>query len=34
MAQFTWTFDAPTGTYKSHAMSRKVYEAALSKGGK
>ena len=31
MAQFTWTFDAPTGTYKSHAMSRKVYEAAVAK---
>ena len=29
MAQFTWTFDAPTGTYKSHAMSMHLYEAAL-----
>lgn len=29
MATFTWTFDAPTGTYKSHAMSRKLWEAAL-----
>ena len=26
---FTWTFDAPTGTYKSHAMSTKVWEAAV-----
>jgi N4-gp56 family major capsid protein len=31
MAQFTWSFDAPTGTYKSHAMSRKLYEAAVAK---
>jgi N4-gp56 family major capsid protein len=31
MAQFTWSFDAPTGTYKSHAMSMKLYEAALEK---
>src|SRR3970040_827942 len=31
MAQFTWTFDAPTGTFKSHAMSRKIYEAAVAK---
>jgi N4-gp56 family major capsid protein len=31
MAQFTWTFDAPTGTYKSHAMSMHLYEAALQK---
>lgn len=29
MAEFTWTFDAPTGTFKSHAMSRRLYEAAL-----
>ena len=29
MAQFTWVFDAPTGTYKSHAMSRRLYEAAV-----
>ena len=29
MATFTWTYDAPTGTYKSHAMSRKLWEAAL-----
>ena len=26
---FTWTFDAPTGVYKSHAMSMKLYEAAV-----
>jgi len=31
MAQFTWTFDSPTGTYKSHAMSRRLYEAAVAK---
>jgi N4-gp56 family major capsid protein len=31
MAQFTWSFDAPTGTFKSHAMSRKLYEAAIAK---
>lgn len=30
MPQFTWTFDAPTGTYKSHAMSMKLYEAAVA----
>lgn len=29
MAQFTWTFDAPTGVYKSHAMSRELYWEAL-----
>jgi N4-gp56 family major capsid protein len=26
---FTWTYDAPAGVYKSHAMSRKLYEKAL-----
>lgn len=26
---FTWTFDAPTGTYKNHALSSKLYEAAV-----
>lgn len=31
MVQFTWTFDAPTGTYKSHAMSMHLYQAALQK---
>lgn len=29
MAQFTWTFDAPTGTYKNHKLSQKLYEAAV-----
>lgn len=29
MAQFTWTFDAPSGTYKNHAISGKLYEAAV-----
>lgn len=29
MAQFTWTFDAPTGTYKNHALSSKLWEAAV-----
>lgn len=27
---FTWNFDAPSGTYKSHAMSMKLYEAAVA----
>src|SRR5262245_51216006 len=26
---FTWTFDAPTGTYKQHALSKHLYEAAV-----
>lgn len=30
MANFTWTFDAPTGVYKSHAMSRKLWEASVA----
>jgi N4-gp56 family major capsid protein len=29
MTQFSWVFDAPTGTYKSHAMSSRLYEAAV-----
>jgi len=29
MAQFQWQFDAPSGVFKSHAMSRKLYMAAL-----
>jgi N4-gp56 family major capsid protein len=29
MPQFTWTFDAPTGTYKNHKLSSKLYEAAV-----
>lgn len=31
MASFTWSFDAPTGTYKQHALSRELYMAALEK---
>lgn len=27
--QFTWTFDAPTGTYKNHALSSRLWEAAV-----
>lgn len=30
MAQFTWTFDAPTGTYKNHDISSKLYEEAIA----
>lgn len=30
MAEFTWTFDAPTGTYKSNAMSARLYDAAVA----
>lgn len=29
MAQQTWVFDAPTGVYKSHAMSAKLFQAAI-----
>jgi N4-gp56 family major capsid protein len=29
MAQFTWEFDAPSGVFKSHAMSKRLYMAAL-----
>ena len=29
MPQFQWQFDAPTGTFKSHAMSRRLYMASL-----
>jgi N4-gp56 family major capsid protein len=29
MTQFTWTFDAPTGTYKNHTLSSKLYEASV-----
>jgi len=29
MPQFSWNFDAPTGTYKNHAMSSQLYEAAV-----
>ncbi len=31
MAQQTWTFDAPTGTYKNHALSKTLYESAIAK---
>jgi hypothetical protein len=30
-AEFSWIFDAPTGVYKSHALSSKLYEAAVEK---
>lgn len=30
MATFTWVFDAPTGTYKNHALSRRLFEAAVA----
>jgi N4-gp56 family major capsid protein len=29
-AQFTWTLDAPTGVYKSHAMSERLYYSAIA----
>jgi N4-gp56 family major capsid protein len=29
VATFTWQFDAPSGTYKQHALSRRLYMAAL-----
>lgn len=29
MAEFQWSFDAPTGTFKQHALSRRLYMAAL-----
>lgn len=29
MANFTWTFDAPTGTYKSHELSARLFQAAV-----
>ena len=29
MAEFTWNFDAPTGTYKQHALSTKLWYTAL-----
>ncbi|PWT71725.1 MAG: hypothetical protein C5B59_17250 [Bacteroidetes bacterium] len=31
MAQFQWQFDAPTGTFKQHALSRRLYEAAVQR---
>lgn len=30
MAQFQWQFDAPSGTYKQHALSRMIYTAAVA----
>lgn len=30
MAEFTWEFDAPSGTFKSHAMSKKIRMAAIA----
>lgn len=30
MAQFTWTFDAPSGVFKSHAMSEQLRFAAIA----
>lgn len=29
MAQFTWTFDMPTGVWKQHALSARLYQAAV-----
>jgi N4-gp56 family major capsid protein len=29
MPQFTWVFDAPTGTYKNNNLAMKLYEAAV-----
>jgi len=31
MAQFQWQFDAPTGTFKQHALSQRLYEAAVQR---
>lgn len=31
MAQFQWQFDAPTGTFKQHALSARLYEAAVQR---
>ena len=31
MAEFTWNFDAPTGTYKQSALSAQLYYAALER---
>lgn len=30
MANFTWTFDAPTGTYKQRHLSASIYQAAVA----
>jgi N4-gp56 family major capsid protein len=29
MAQYSWTYDAPTGTYKNNALSKRLYNAAV-----
>ena len=29
MASFEWSFDAPTGTFKQNALSKKLYQAAV-----
>ena len=29
MAQFTWTFDMPTGVWKNHALSARLYQSAV-----
>lgn len=29
MAQFTWTFDMPTGVWKNHALSSKIYQSSV-----
>lgn len=29
MPQFTWVFDAPTGSYKNHALSGKIRDASI-----
>lgn len=31
MAQFQWQFDAPTGTFKQNALSKRLYQAAIEK---
>jgi N4-gp56 family major capsid protein len=30
MSQFTWTLDAPSGVFKQHELSAKIYEAAVA----
>lgn len=32
MSQFSWTYDAPSGVYKNHALSSKLREAAVQMG--
>lgn len=31
MANFTWTFDAPTGVFKQHELSARLFQAAVEK---